>query len=155
MNKPNWNVISQLVAGAGVVLSLIFVGYEIRQNTAVARMAAAQAFTQEIIDINAIIVSGDMPSLNTRLAAGDSRSEFTAKEQFVLDINLISLVRVWESLYISVQAGIVDEEMLHPMAERGVTPFFTPYFTESWPNYKSVFTEDFVAYFESRLGHLR
>ena len=72
MNKPNWNVIGQLVAGAGVVLSLMFVGYEIHQNTAVARMAAAQAFTQQIIDINAIIVSGDMPSLNTRLAAGNS-----------------------------------------------------------------------------------
>ena len=108
----NWNLLGQLLAAAGVVVSLIFVGYEIRQNTAVARSAAAQAFTQQIIDINAIIVSGDMPQINARLEAGGKRADFTPEEQFILDINLISLVRVWESLFRSVQEGIVEQELL-------------------------------------------
>lgn len=154
-NRLNWNLLGQLLAAAGVVVSLTFVGYEIRQNTAVARSSAAQAFTQQIIDINAIIVSGDMPKFNTRLMSGKGRSDFTPEEQFILDINLISLVRVWESLFRSVQEGIVEQELLEPMAKRGQTPFFTTYFTQSWPIYKDTFSEDFVTYFESKLNHLK
>jgi hypothetical protein len=151
----NWNLLGQLLAAAGVVVSLIFVGYEIRQNTAVARSAAAQAFTQQIIDINAIIVSGDIPQINARLEAGGKRADFTPEEQFILDINLISLVRVWESLFRSVQEGIVERELLEPIAKRGQNPFFTPYFTQSWPRYKDTFSQDFVTYFESKLNHLK
>jgi hypothetical protein len=153
--RLNWNVVGQIFAAAGVVVSLMFVGYEIRQNTAVARAAAAQAFTQQLIDINAIIVSGDMPQINTRLESGETRSRFTPEERFVLDINLISLVRVWESLFRSVQEGIIEQDLLEPMARRGQNPFFTPYFTESWSRYRSTFSEDFVAYFESKLEHLK
>lgn len=155
MKKLNWGIVSQVLVAASVVLSLILVAYEIRQNTSVAKVAAAQAFTQQIIDINAIIVSGDMPELNARLIAGEHRNEFTEDEQFMLDINLLSLIRVWESTYRAVRAGIVDEEILVPLGKRGVTPFFTPYFTKSWDTYRLNFTADFVTFFEGELPHLK
>lgn len=155
MKKFNWNTIGQALGAAGVVLSLIFVGYQIRQNTAVARAAAAQAFTQQLVDINAVLIAGKAPLLNVRLMAGANRSDFTEEERFILDIDLISLVRIWESLYRSVQAGIVDEALLEPIGKHGQGPFFTPYFTESWKTYKSAFSDDFVAYFEAKLPHLK
>ena len=39
------------LAAVGVVLSLIFVGYELRQNTQVARAAAVQAIADQSLEV--------------------------------------------------------------------------------------------------------
>ena len=144
--------IGQMLAAASVVMSLLFVGYEIRQNTAVARTAAAQAFTQQIIDLNAILVAEGYPALNTRMAEGALRADFNSDDQMRIDVTVMSLLRIWESLFRAVEVGIVDEELLNPIGGAGPSPFDYPHFIESWPFYRSGFTEDFAAYFEGRRG---
>lgn len=148
----NWKALGQISAASGVVLSLLFVGYEIRQNTAVARMSAAQAFTQQIIDINAILMSDGFSDTNVRAMSGASRSEFAPEEQFELDMVMLSLLRVWESLFRSVEVGIVDAELLEPLGGSGPSPWTSPYFLESWPQYRDAFTGDFAEYFEQVRG---
>ena len=142
----------QMLAAASVVLSLLFVGYEIRQNTSVARTAAAQAFTQQIIDLNAILVADGYPALNTRMAEGALRSDFNPDEQMIIDVTHMSLLRIWESYFRAVEAGIVDEEILNPLGGAGPSPFGHAYFVESWPFYRGGFTEDFASYFEGERG---
>ena len=144
--------LGQVLAAASVVLSLLFVAYEIRQNTAVARIAAAQAFTQHIIDLNQVLIADDMSELNSRILEGAVRSEFTPSERFKLDMAMLSLLRVWESSYRGVEAGILDREVLDPIGGAGPSPFGVAYFLESWPNYRGAFTEDFASYFEEQRG---
>jgi len=151
-DRLDWKLVGQILAAAGVVLSLLFVGYEIRQNTSVARTTAAQAFTQQIIDLNAILVTEGFPELNARMADGELRRDFTSAELLQIDVTHLSLLRIWESLYRAVQEGIVDEDLLDPVGGAGPSPFSLPYFTESWPSYRGAFTEDFALFFEVRLG---
>lgn len=40
MTKGNSRVIAELIAAVGVIFSLVFVGYEVRQNTVAARAQA-------------------------------------------------------------------------------------------------------------------
>ena len=144
--------IRETVGFLAVVASLVFVGWEIRQNTAVARAAAAQAFTQQIIDHNAILVAEGYPALNTRMAEGELRADFNSDDQMRIDVTAMSTLRIWESLFRGVQVGIVDEELLNPLGGAGPSPFDYPYFIESWPFYRGGFTEDFASYFEARRG---
>lgn len=144
----NWNSIGRFIAAASVVISLLFVGYEIRQNTAVARATAAQAFTQQIVDLNAILISEGFPVLNARMVEGAIRADFSTAEQFQIDVTHLSLLRIWESLYRGVQEGIVDDTMLDPLSGDGPGPWTLPYFVESWPQYRGSFTDDFAIFFE-------
>ena len=150
--KPefSWQAAGQLLATVSVVLSLLFVGLEIRQNTAVARMTASQAFTQQLIDINQIVVTELYAPLNTRINAGELRDRFTAEEQLRIDVTLISILRIWESLYRAVQVGVTDPEMIDGLRD-GPGPFRNQYFRESWPFYRGTFTDDFAAFVEDAL----
>ena len=104
--------IRETLAALGVIASMIFVGLEIRQNTAVARMVAAQTFTQQQLDLNQVIMTEGYPELNTRMIEGALRQDFSSGDQLRLDATNLSVIRIWESLYRSVQLGIQDEEML-------------------------------------------
>lgn len=145
-----WKALGQVLATLSVVLSLGFVGFEIRQNTVVARITASQVFTQQLIDINQIVITDLYAPLNTRINAGELRDDFTPDELLRIDVTIESILRIWESLYRSVQAGVTDPEMIEGLRD-GRGPFFNDYFRESWPDYKGAFTDDFVAFVEEAL----
>ncbi len=143
--------IRETLAALGVIASMVFVGMEIRQNTAIAKMAAAQTFTQQQLDLNQVILTEGYPALNTRMIEGAPRRDFSSGDQLRLDATYLSVIRIWESLYRSVELGIQDQEMLDAITD-GPSPFASPYFIESWPFYRGAFTEDFASYFEELLG---
>ena len=116
--------IRETLAALGVISSMVFVGLEIRQNTSVARMAAAQTFTQQQLDLNQVIMTEGYPALNARMIEGAIREDFSSGDQLRTNATHLSVVRIWESLY----------------------------FIESWPFYRGAFTEDFASYFEGQLG---
>ena len=66
-------------------------------------------------------------------------------------MTLLSQLRIWESLYRSVESGLVDPDMLRAALD-GPGPFELEYFIESWPEYRVGFAPDFVVYFEARVG---
>ena len=139
------------LAALGVIASMVFVGTEIRQNTSVARMAASQAFTQQILDLNQVLIAEGFPELNAKMLQGELRADFSDAEQLQIDVTHLSLLRIWESLYRAVQVGIVEEDLLAPLGE-GPGPFGLAYFQELWQQYRSTFTDDFANFFEARIG---
>jgi hypothetical protein len=140
--------VRETLAALGVIASLVFVGMEIRQGTAVARIAAAQTMAEHQLGLNQVLISETMTDLNARLLAGDSREAFAPVEQLQLDATHLSVLRTWESLYTVVNEGIVDSSVLEGMSQ-GLNPFGAPYVRESWPIYRGSFTEDFATYVET------
>lgn len=55
--RADWKTIAELTGVTAVVASLIFVGYEIRQNTSQLRTEAARSVTEMVNDLNAGIFS--------------------------------------------------------------------------------------------------
>ena len=47
MKFKEWNEIAELVGIAAIVVSLVFVGYELRQSTAIARSDAYSSFSSQ------------------------------------------------------------------------------------------------------------
>ena len=57
MKKIELNDLLQILGMVGLIASLIFVGLELRQNQQVARITAYQALTEQIHDINSLLVT--------------------------------------------------------------------------------------------------
>jgi hypothetical protein len=55
--RTDWKTFAELTGVAAVVASLIFVGFEVRQNTSQLRTEAARAVTEMVNDLNASLYS--------------------------------------------------------------------------------------------------
>ena len=141
----------QILANVGVIAGIVFLGYEMRQNTQVARQEAYSSFAQSINDVNTtIMASPELAAIIARASEGASRSEFSRAEQLQYDLAIIGLVRVFEGHYQSLEDDIVDESYFRTVST-GTGPWAQAYFREYWPQVRPTFDPEFVEYFEELL----
>jgi len=138
------------LAALGVILSLAFVGYEIRQNTQVSRAAAIQGVTDQSLEtILAWSEDEQAVGLLGRVLSGAVPSDFTDNENTKLRLMYLASLRVAESRYRQRELGIIDD----PTILGGSAAILrAPYLSERWDRLKSGVSPDFAADFEVEYG---
>jgi len=140
--------VGQAVGAVGVVLSLLFVGYEIRQNTAVARTAAYHAIMADqgaLLDV--LATDPTLAPLLVRGMSGETAEGFSDEELFRIQIAHRRNVRGWEGLFFAVREGVLPHEALDIVGQGGA--FNNPLFRSLWPTLRLSYAPDFVEFFES------
>jgi len=104
--------VQDLIGFAGVVGSLVFVGYQIRQNTVATRAAAYQDMGTAISEV--WLQGAQDPSLAslTIRALEDPDAEYTPEQEAQLANQDIAALRQYEVVWRQVNLGILDEEAL-------------------------------------------
>ena len=144
---------AELVTTIGVLLSLLFVGFEIQQNTAVARAQSRNelaSLTQEWLHV----LSQDA-LLNyayvTYWSDGDI-TELTDTEMSQAQMFMTSLVVRLEATYLNHEQGLLPEEALRSYG-MGAGVFASLRFrNEFWPEIRAEFNAEFVRFAESEWG---
>ena len=112
MTEPPRKV-HQLIAAAGVIVSLVFVGWEIRQNTQVARAAAVQTTQGQIVAWQTeTALDDDWIRIQTFLSNGGTFAELSEEDRVRYNWVVSSTVRLLETRYRQTQLGIMDLEDL-------------------------------------------
>ena len=99
--------VGELSAATAVVLSLLFVGYEVRQNNE----RQVQATTQTLVsDFSATLQSvSETPGLACVYVRGiRNYSQLSASEQVMFNSFLVRLNRIFEDMYYLRQEGSID-----------------------------------------------
>ena len=146
--------VGRIAAIVGVILSLLFVGIELRQNR---QMARAQ-LRQGLADGNAAVLSSI--SENPELAKAwteiwTSRSpgfELNAADTTQARMAMFLLLRHLENVYLQVLEGVVDESVLSSYGFRNNIYFTTPQFIRYWPTIRGRFDPRFATAFEAENG---
>ncbi len=143
---------TDLVAATGVIASLIFVGYEIRQSNALGRQQAQQSMAEAWSTVNlAVATDHVLADLLARMQAGQLRADFTPGEAVSLYQVLHGLDHTWEMYYKQTQMGVLEEgDISFPPPNNPV--FGSPYHGELWPSIRAGFGEDFAIFWEQRFG---
>ena len=137
---------AEFVAAASVVLSLIFVGLEIRQNTAAVRAQTRQDLTTTSAEFLMGMATSDIGDLWFRWAAGE---DISASEWNRLRLAVITGVRNLENVYLQSTEGVIDESALNGYGWRGSVMYDTDRFAEWWrTGGRARFSSDFIAAFE-------
>jgi hypothetical protein len=138
------------LAAVGVMLSLVFVGYEIRQNTQVSWAAAIQGATdQSLQTILAWSEDEQAVTLLGRLLNGEVPSNFTNYENTKPRLIYLAALRVAESRYRQSMLGILED----PTILAGPAAFLrAPYLFERWDRLKPAVSADFAEDFEVEYG---
>jgi hypothetical protein len=88
-----------------------------------------------------------MSDLISQVNQGALPGDFEPDERVSIRMYQHAAVRVWEGLFRSVQAGVLPEEALESAA-KGIL-INNNFFRSTWGSTKQLYTNDFVAYFES------
>jgi hypothetical protein len=145
--------VTAALSAAGVVLSLIFVGYELRQNTAAVKAAAIQELSAQSIEfLNAWATDDVIPALLSRTSQGATPDDFTPEENQRLTLVYLAGLRAYEARFIQVRLGVLDEDVFEEMA--GSSLFYQrPWLKESWDElFESSLGPEFTDYFTNRFG---
>ena len=149
MNKVNLRQIVELVGIVSIVLSLLFVGIEIQQNTNVATNQAYNDFGSRYQELTLSIAHDEeLSSLIARIQEGETSSDFSPDELVRIIMIQTSAIRLWEGLFRSVESGLLPPGMYRNVG--GGQILDNDFFRARWDRYKDQFAEDFIEFFEQQ-----
>ncbi len=140
--------IPSLLSAVAVVISLTFVGFEIRQNTAAQQSAMIEGITSQRVEFNIASFTDDrIPDLVLRAREGAVAADFSPVETQTLRLWFIAYLRIVESAHRQVGVGVIGEDALNTF---GMSPILAwPFFTEAWPTLHSSFEPSFIEFLET------
>ena len=144
--------IREVVSAAAVVLSLVFVGLEVRQNTTAVRGATMQAISDATSSYNLeMSLDEEFAGLAARVTDGATQEDFTSAENQQLILSLFAFVGMLENTYLQHREGLVPDAVFESYGwNDGVIR--TPYFARFWETVAAnVVSPEFRKFFESRV----
>jgi len=138
------------LAATGVILSPMFVGAEIRQNTVATRGATLTELASGSREwLMSIAANPDLASAWRRWLAGE---ELNPDETEMAALTVNALLRNVENVFLQVEAGAVDESALISYGFGTASAWRSPNFPDHWNSRWSRYNPDFVAAFEAETG---
>ena len=150
MNWDALGAIGEIVGAAGVIVTLVYLAIQIRQNT----KTVASNTTQEISSTASnslvqLLQAPHMVDVMHQAFAGEGPLE--ARDQFALDIFLRSLTRNFENFYYQFQLGNLLPEIWSGYETAILEPLSQDFGREFWGRNKHVFGASRVAHIDDLL----
>lgn len=147
------------LAALGVIASLLFVGWEIRQNTNVARAAAIQATGDQILAWQTELATDeDYIRMMTYLRNGGSFAELSPEDKVRYQVAVSATVRIMEGRYRQMKLGIIDPEDLgFGGGTANANWFRSEHFLDWWRSgdRANAWAPDFLEFFETEVLGIR
>ena len=148
MTLADLGALGELIGGFAVIVSLIYVGLQIRQSADASRAATAQAFAKQYSDLNQMIADPVLSEIFVRGLDGTHSLSIAERASFMSILS--SITRTLESFYFQENKGDLDPRLfdgwitqyLDLHANRGVQ--------EYWRLRQHQFSKDFVDYLRRR-----
>ena len=140
-----------ILANIGVIAGIIFLAYELRQNTLVTEIAAAQNVVTNIGSRNIVVIEND--DFAQVLLRADSGEPLTPSESMRLRIFFSDALRAWQSIFLQNRRGALDEAMWHTqLAEMELTINGYGSYRAHWDLTKDNYSPEFVALVDSLIA---
>ncbi len=141
--------LKELIGILGVTFSLVFVGLEIRQNTAVARAEAYRdvaIFTTDLVTT----MAGDREwlALYSRIRSGALRDDFSTEERMLVAFRLEALFRQAELVWRQVDNDVLPPTALDLLLAETLR---LPYAREAWVASRPDMPGDFAEFMDQWL----
>ncbi len=144
----------EMIGGIAIIVSLIYVAAQIRQNTRITMSAMAVATLDTTTAWYAQMGNNEQSSslFLHWMAAPDS---LTAEQRFQMTVNLHGLFLSFQNSYYLAKEGTLAQEILHSLTEVVVGVKDQPGFLLFWKQRKSIFFKEFQDYVDLILASER
>jgi len=142
--------IAELVTALAVVISLIYVGIQIRQNTHAIKLNSAQNLSHELRESLALLVS-DAELSDIHLRAMRDVGCLAAVEKFRFYMFLNNVFRVYESAHYQKMQGTVDPSVWAGIHGNINATKSTSGYQAFWRDRKNIYSREFQAFYDNEV----
>lgn len=150
MTLQDWGALGELIGGVAIIVSLIYVGLQIKQSTAATRSATNQAFSTQYSDVMFKLTEADFREIFWRGIGGLENLKGSEQAAFFGYVGAIT--RMYESFHMQEQAGTFDTQLLESWMNQVIDLYGLPGAREYWEHRKHQFTPEFVEFLEAELA---
>lgn len=154
----NWDAIGaigELLGVFVVVVSVIYLAFQVRQNTAATRAEALRSFRLEVAD--QFLTWGQDSRISGLwhkvLYDQARRADFPPDEMMSISFTVISRLSLLDAAYRNFREGILNEAELRLMLTSRIWEL--PFVRDSWPIHKQELSHDFTEFMELNIPQLR
>ena len=151
-----WALTAEVIGGIAIVISLIFVGYQVRQSTHQAALnrsaletATYQDLNQSISNLNLVLIQD--PGLAELVDKWESDEKMNRLEQTRVFLFLINVFRHGDMAFYQYQKGSIDEESLNSVLRITLGRLRIPRSRNAWDRHKKAYRPDYAAYIDALL----
>ena len=150
MNWDSIGVLAEVVAATAVVVSLVYLAVQTRDNTRVMRSRAAWDAQQSFVDVNETLGNGGFVS-ELLYKTLDEPNQLSDKEKYLVQRFYRAWFQRMEAQFALYQAGILDEEVWNLRRGYAQAIFNNPIARQCWEAEKSnsMFTREFISSIDS------
>lgn len=144
--------IGETVGAAAVVISLLYVGRELKHSTAVARVQGIQSTDEKLFEW-ALLVGGDaeLADLMARVEGSScAPGDFSPREAARVAYLYHALLSLTHTLYERRSEGLITSEELDRWAAKNRGLMGAPYLCALWPRLRPNFPPDYAHWLEER-----
>jgi len=142
--------IAEVVGAVAIIISLIYVGSEIRLNSLSAQNASAQAAIAMNQDLNVATFDPEFAAIVDAGIADYSSLAGTQKRQF--DGYLASTMNIWEFCFTSHEKGLMDDDIWEGWERYIQSQFRIESIRQYWFSARQGYGELFQAYADALAG---
>lgn len=148
----NWDAISgiaELVGASGVIGSLIYVGFQIRQNTTATRRTNARSTASVIGSVYDTLIAADVAEIFVR--GSQDLQALDAVERYRFDLAMVRWLQAIEQAYLDYRDDLYPQEVFDTYRQNIPGVLNSPGGSEWWNQRDAWFTADFRAHVEQLL----
>ena len=149
MTLQDWGALGEVIGGGAIIISLIYVGLQVRQGTKATLAATNQAFSRQYSDLILQLAQPDVADVFWRGLKGLDHLE--EGEQAAFMAIMASIVRTYETFYFERQEGRFESRMYEGYQLQLLDTFGNTGVQEYWALRKHQFSSEFVSYIDGRL----
>ena len=150
----NWDAvgaIAELIAAIGVIASLIYVGFQIRQSTLSVTAAAHRAINDKFISVNEFIAK-DAQNMKAFLVGRERLEELDEVDKGRFFTIMLNIFQHFEDAFFQHREGLLEDQYWERI-ERMIGLYVTePGVQAYWSFFKDWSTDDFRGYLDSRFA---
>ena len=151
MKLKKYALVAEIVGGLAVIIGLVFVGMELRQNTLMQRVTATQALSVDYA--NAVDAVGrDEETACIYVRGINSLDNLNGIERYRFFVLWFHLLRAGEQLHFYSLEGMVDERVWRGYERQMSSIFRYPGFQQYWQSRKHWYSDEFQAFVENGIA---
>jgi hypothetical protein len=151
MNIEQLGNIGEFVAAIATVITLIYLAFQLRQNTRALKATAFQNVVSEMgKNVEPIMNSGEMAEI--LLKSNSEPERLTPAESLRVNAIYVSTFRRLESVYVQYMLGTMEQENKRGFEQSMIPMLQSPYGEQWWNQAKVAFYEPYVRHIDEEIA---
>lgn len=141
--------VAQILAGVAVVISLLYVGIQLKQNTRAVRLSTMYDVTEQLKDIYTL--HAGTKEMSRVFVSGTRGDELNDIDSFRFYASLHTMFRAYENMYYQKISGSLDIRFWVGTLQTMIDLTEYPGFIKYWKDRKHWYSEEFQQHFDNEV----